>query len=491
MRRLIALLALVLLAGATVVSAPARADVGPKLYGKVASDGTLIAFWWLDIFGQYNGIQDGDFIQEDVLYVTTYAPTAGTGGNFTGSLNVTVYQYLERQVPVTYRVGNDTFTRMVTEQYDVSLVNLSIPVSRRAIVTVPITIPIEQSPHLAQVGYLDAIFRITHRTAPVIWPIGIVTRGGQLAFFLSSMILFGFVWSTGTGTAAAVHRRVRYWPRISRLGWTVGVMFLSGSTLFLLLYGWYEITGLDWWWWMVPLFVLSVLVMLNYLPTKAEPWFLVRFHGAPRDDELQFEGTRIVVAEDGQNGHILVHSRSVLKAVLRLFGGRTRVTFDEGPPAWYARNEKYEEGDLYVPKRLYILDPASPLEARFERLGWRPLFWKLKRPGIVDGECRVHLSGQYMRPVASWMAGYVALAVVAKEREDLRISAQKYKAQLHAGAITEHINDFEVLATELGITRGIVDRQTADERIEELKKARRPEPRATSVEKVEPAADSG
>lgn len=480
MKRVLALLVLAALAAPFLLAPGARADVGPKLFGKIAQDGTLVGLTWTDILGQYQGISDGDLIQENLLHVTVYAPNVKNA-----TITLTVTQFLERDVQVPYTVGNETFTRTVVQRYDVTGQNFSVVAPKDALATSDISLATETTPHEMEIGYLNAVWTLTHRTAPAVWPIGVITRGGQLAFFLSTLVLTSVVWGFGTATASAIHRKVRYWPKMDPLMWFTGVMTLGGAALVLIIYGWYEITGIDWWWWMVPTFILSVFVMLNYLPSRAEPWLLERIHGTPRNDELVTSIQRIVVAEDRVAGFVLVHSRSVRKAVLRLFGAKTKVEFDEGPPAWYMRNENYEDGALDIPRRKYLLDPATKPEITYERFGWKPWVWKLKRPGIINGTCKIPLSGQHMRPVAAYSAGLMALPVVARDREEWRLRATQFKAQLRAGALTEHIDDAEVLAAELGITEGVVTREVVDARIDELRASRNPEAKA-KVHKVEP-----
>jgi len=437
------------------------ADSGPQLFGQFASDGTIIALGYNDPLGTYHPYYDGMVVSDDSLLVSAYAP------NGQGSVLLTVAQFLTREVQVPVVLDNVTTTRTVTEVYNLTYMNQTVTAPYRGIATSSITLPTAATAYDLVITYLDVRFSLVHHTAPSPFPAGL----SQLAFYLFTLGLGTFLFLVGTAFAAGMKRRARYWPKMS--GSMIALTVVLGVVAFVALLGtvYAQLAFLPWWAWLLPFLPFDVLVMLQVLPDRAQRWLLLGVEGPEKDEDLGTPMWEWVIAEDREEGLILCHSRSWRKAFLRVLGVKTRVVFEgedvAGKP-WFGRNTRAEE-DPFDIRRVYLLDPGTKPVREDARLGWKPWLGKLKRPGFLAGEARVPLSGQHSLVVWSVWAGLVGIDMVAKDRDRLRRDNAKLTARVRAASVEEHLDDEEIILTELGVTEGIVARAAADAAFQEIR----------------------
>lgn len=443
-------------------SSAALAASGPQLIGQIAQDGTLIAVGYNDPLGTYHPYFDGSTVADNAVEVAVYAPNAQ------GSIPLTVEQFLTRTVQVPVVRGNLTTTETVTEAYDVAWMNQTVPAPTRALATSTINLPPASTPHDLIISYLNVHFVLVHHTAPPPFPAGM----SQLLFYLFTLLLGTFCFLAATGLAAGMKRRARYWPKLS--GAMIGLTLVLGIIAAVAMLGavYPELQFLPWWAWLVPFFPFDVIVMLQVLPDRAQRWLLVGVDSVEQAEDLGTPLWEWVIAEDRERGLILCHSRSWRKAFLRVLGIKTRVTFEgadtNGRP-WHGRNTRAQDDPLDI-RRVYWLDPGTAPVREDARLGWKPwLGGKLKRPGFLAGEARVPLSGQHSKAVFSVWSELIAVDVVARDRARLRLENARLKARLRAASIEEHLDDEEIVLTELGVTEGIVSRSEADQAIAEVR----------------------
>jgi hypothetical protein len=440
------------------------AAAGPRLFGQVARDGTLMDIGWSEgLLGAYTSFMEGGVLREDAIYVTIYAPNIVA--NETRVLNFTTYSM--RQVQVL--LANNT-TETVTQRYDIVTWEAGFNVEPRKVLSTLYPIPTAPEERWLTVRYWDIEFTIIHHTAPALWPLGELTRGGQLAYFLSVMLLASLTWGAGTATARAAIRRAKFFPPVSGAGW--GFLFLGSMFIFggVGLFYYYDIAGIEWWWWVVPFYLVSFVAMLGVLPHPTERWHLARFVSATKET-LDVELREHVVTGDRERGWLLIHSTSRWQFVLRLLGARTPVVWAPGPAPWSARNLLYEAPpDI---NRLYLLDPAAVPKIEYPRVGWKP--WspmgaQLHRPGILDGRAEVPLSGAYMQPVASAvLSQIIAVAAVAKDRDVLQLKVADLEARVEAGAVVQDRRQLDIILASTAVLTGRRKEEEAKAHIEAVK----------------------
>ena len=456
--RLPLVIALLLLSFA--VSGTASASSGPVMTGVVAGNGTLMAFWYQSpadqLTGSYTLIHPGDTVQTDTIQVSIYAPSAG------GNITMIVEQYQLVPTVVSVRSGNATMTQKELLPGNIVWDNQTLQAPYRAVATDTLQLPVSTGMSNIRLNYDGASMVFLHHTSPIVLPLPF-SGGGVLGVFLGALTLGSIVWMGGTGTAISVIRRAKYWPRLSNAQAMLVVFGGMAVFVFLIAPFFYSLGYLSWYWWIIPFYLVSVLIMLNLWPSRAYRWETLQIQGDASNTEMQVLRQELTVAKH-DNGWERIHPYSYRHAVGRIVGIHTPVQFDGNGPVWHMRTGDEETISQKSRKvsRIYLLPPLGDgIATKWSHMGWKGS-GRIKHPCIVSEKCEIPVSGQHMRPVASVLAGLIHVSAVSKDRETVRQRLLKFQAQLHAGAVKGENSDLALYTIEF-LERGInPDRRLGD-----------------------------
>ena len=435
-----------LLLSATVPGV-AAASSGPVMTGIVADNGTLMAFWYQSPAGQLTGsytiIHPGDTVQTDTIQVSIYAPDAG------GNITLSVEQYQLVPTAVFVHSGNATVVQKELLPGNIVWDNQTLQAPYRTVATDSLQLPVSSGISHVRLSYDGASIVFLHHTSPIVLPLPF-SGGGVLGVFLGALTLGSIVWMGGTGTAISIIRRAKYWPRLSSAQAMLIVFGGMAAFVFLVAPFFYSLGYLSWYWWIVPFYFVSVLIMLNLWPSRAYRWETLQIQGNESNTEMQVLHQEITVAKT-DDGWERIHPYSYRHAIARLFGIHTKLRFERSGPVWYMRTGDEETLSSHRSRkvsRIYLLPPMGDgMTVRWSHLGWKGT-GRIKRPGIIEGECIVPISGEQMRPVASVLAGLINVNAVSRDRETIRTRLLRFQAQLHAGAVKSDASDLEIYMEE-------------------------------------------
>ncbi len=447
MRKLNAMLILLPLVLTVAIPGVAVASSGPVMTGIVANDGTLLAFWYESPAGQLTGsytlINPGDTVQTDNIQVSLYSP--GGGGNIT----ISIEQYIMAPAIVAMKSGNVTLMQKELMPANIVWDNQSVAAPYRTVTTDTLRLPVSQGVSDVRMSYDGASLSFYHHTSPIVLPLPF-SGGGVLGVFLGALTLGSIVWMGGTANAVSIIRRVKFWPHLSNAQILLLIFLGMASFVFVAAPFFYSLGYLSWYWWLIPFYLIAVLVMLNVWPSRAYRWEMLQIQGNISNTEMETGRRELTVAKH-ESGWERIHPYSYRHAAGRLFGVHTMIRFDGQGPVWYMKTgdeETLSDSRSRKISRIYLLPPLSDgMSTQWSHIGWKGS-GRIKHPGIVERECVIPVSGQHMRPVASVLAGVINVSAVSKDRENIRQKLLKFQAQLSAGVVKEQDTDLAIWMEE-------------------------------------------
>ncbi|MCL5782524.1 MAG: hypothetical protein M1476_01270 [Candidatus Thermoplasmatota archaeon] len=424
-------------------------EASPVLFGKAASNGILIGFFYSPPLGNIIIVHRDTSVPVDQLQYAVYNPGPGT------SINLTIEQYSLAAQNLTIKSGNQTLTRVIFVQSNVQWDNQSILSPSKTIVQGNISLPLASSPLDVQISYAGAVFQFRHQTAPAALPL-ILTQGGELEIWLSAFLLGSFIWVLGAVTARKIIDRVKWWPKRSFSGWILILMaFGIGIGFFGATY-YYDLGYIPWYSWLIPLYYLSSSFMLGIFRPEISRWELMKIYGERKDEKVLTDVRAIYVSPDAEHGHIKIDLHSRKEAIARLFGRKIPVEFEPGVAPWYAENE-YWEDPVYDTRRTYFLHPLTEQG----RIGYSYL--EGSKPSVLrfipklpdtrrtsTKTYRIPLSGHYSKRIAEFLGQLFSAAKIGKQLEDAQWKIEELngriqtrhsefnRAQLAARAASSH-----------------------------------------------------
>lgn len=407
-------------------------ESSPVLFGKPALNGVLIGLYYQPPLGSIQIIHTNSLVPADRISYAIYNP-----GN-SKTLNITVEQYVLVPQTVTTKIDNTTTSKTVFFQSEEQYSNATVLAPSRTIVEGNISLPLAAKQMSMQISYDGAIFSFYHHSAPAALPT-IITQGGELAIWGTAFALGSLIWIFGAITARAIIDRVKYWPKRSVSGWLIIlIMFAFAIFLFISTY-YYDIGYIPWYAWLFPLYYIASAFMLGVFRPQIERWELLRIYGEKKDEKVLSDVRAIYVAPDSETGwqKISLHSRR--EAIKRLFGKKIPVTYNPGPPAWYAGNE-YWEDPIYDTKRTYFIDPSTPAssvgsshpEKQPQQQQTKPKFIPSRffRPRTHMKTYQIPLSGHYTKRIAEFLGQLLSAAKIGKALEDAQWKIEELGGKL-------------------------------------------------------------
>ena len=404
----------------------------PVLFGKAANNGDLLGLYYTDPLGQTIIVNTSTMVPLDSLDMVIYSPFTS------GPVNLTIYTFTYSQENLTLKgLNNSTVTRTITIQDVIQYDNQSLPATARQIQVSALALPSSPKIVNVEVAFDGAIFIFTHRTTPNSIPV-FLTQGGELGLVIVLFILSSLVWSFGALTSKMILKRARYWPKRSASSWVI-VFFILGIALYFFLGTYYYDLGyIQWYYFLLPVWILSVMVMLGWWDPNVERWALELTRKGNNEGKMSHTNENIYVAPHARYGFIKIDRDSRLDAIRRVLGIYTPVKFYDGPPPWSLDNEKWED-PIWDTKRTYYLDPKRGEAHTLKKEAWR--FWLFSHH---VSEFHIPLSGQYMKKVAEFWGELTSVIELAKENEelfdenvDLRIKVENAKARVSLEKLIE------------------------------------------------------
>lgn len=431
----------------------ATPESSPQLVGTVTHNGMLVVFWYNNQIGLSNFIQQGQEYRYDHLSVSIYNPTKQA------SLNFTIEQFNQVANTTYYTVGNQTFSKTVYLDENVTWDNQTVAVGYRQISQANLSLPYTSRNMQVSINADGAIIQFNHFSIPPANRVPFSNSPVTMLIFL--IVIIGFVYVSTTGAAAGFIKRAKYWPRLSGLAW-FAIFFLLGVTVLAVYYEFfYAIPSMPWYTFLLPAAFMFFLINLNIWPQQHKVWSLTsyprtaskkqksvpvwnrRIRAVPDSTDYQFEEFRY-------SGFIKVNPYSRLAAIARLFGRKIPIVFPRGeePSSLGTEDIDPDEGD----NRQYILKPntrAKAIKAVVDIEDPDPVPKRkriLKRKGKDQDpepkKTKTRKMKVYFIPVSQWhtidIADFLAQMTTVSEAstalEQERLENVKLKAQNVTGA---------------------------------------------------------
>ena len=408
----------------------------PVLFGKAANNGDLLGLYYTDPLGQTIIVNTSTMVPLDSLDMVIYSPFTS------GPVNLTIYTFTYSQENLTLKgLNNSTVTRTITIQDVIQYDNQSLPATARQIQVSTLALPSSPKIVNVEVAFDGAIFIFTHRTTPNSIPV-FLTQGGELGLVIVLFILSSLVWSLGALTSKMILKRARYWPKRSASSWVI-VFFILGIALYFFLGTYYYDLGyIQWYYFLLPVWFLSVMVMLGWWDPNVERWELMLIKGT-KHEKVYEDIEKIYAAPHVRHKWIKIDRDSRIEAVKRVLGIYTPIVFYDGPPPWYMENEEWED-PIWDTKRVYLLDPKKGAAHTLKKETWR--FWILSRH---VSEFHIPLSGHYSRDAAEFLGEMTAVFEISEENEGLRVENRNYRIKYETGKLKVGYEELNALTKQL------------------------------------------
>jgi hypothetical protein len=428
-------------------------DDRPRLFGKVATDKTLIGIEANRPLVGWEPLEFNPRVIENRLRVTVYAPLLEGQGEIV--LRLEWWREVERPVG-----PNGTTVKVIEDRrFD----NVSVRASSKGPVTSIVAIPSSPEESFLRISYLDVYWVVKHKTLRSLLPFEQVYADLQL-FALTVMLVTGMVAGACVVAARGIIRRVKYVPPLDPAELVIvlaGVLLLFMAVL---LVAFEVIATSDWWWWEIPFALVFLTLVSHYVAPQAERWLFVQVRPKEaNNDRIVGRTWTPYIARDPDNPdgsfyYIDEHSR--MEVLYRLLGLRSRITFPPGPK-FYVEDENGNFRRIYfltsdeTPtfgrsrlglKRSRLHRDGPPLAVAVAGLlatAWSP--WSLLvaiggivayfagRLRVVRTECHVPLAGMHGEDLAKAQADLAKLEDVAKRKSRLELEKVELEAKLAAG----------------------------------------------------------
>ena len=408
----------------------------PVLFGKAANNGDLLGLYYTDPLGQTIIVNTSTMVPVNSLDIVIYSPFDS------GSVNLSVYTFTYAQENLTLRgANNSTITRVITVQDIIQYDNQSLPATARQIQVSLLGLPSSSKIVNVEVSFDGAVFTFTHRTSPNSVPV-FLTQGGELGLVIILFILASLVWSLGALTSKMILKRARYWPKRSTSSWVI-VFFVIGIVLYFFLGSYYYDLGyIQWYYFLVPVWFLSVMVMLGWWDPTIERWELMLTKGS-KHEKIYGGIEKVYAAPHVKYEWIEISRDSRLEAIKRVLGFYSPIVFYDGPPPWFLENPEWED-PIWDTKRMYFLDPRKGPAHTIRKETWH--FW------IFSGhrsEFHIPLSGHYSKSAAEFLAEMTAIFEISEENEGLRIENRNFKIKYETGKLKVGYEELNALTKAL------------------------------------------
>ena len=342
---------------------------------------------------------------------------------------------------------------------DPTWTNISISAPQRQITSLQFSAPFTQSAENMTMEIQGTGYQFQEQS--IASPLFPFYDSGELGFFAFITITTGITILLAFGAALTMLRRSRYFPPVQGIKLLFITMSLTGVLAAEIMQNYYAVITTQWFYWEVPIFILSLLIFLSYIPPHVKRGILLRFLADHNQGEAYTEILSILTAEstntyapEGYRSASMQYldKRSYLDFLKRLAGIKTEILFADGllpdqiaPPR---KNRITRYDTVRILKRLtnrkrevtdydygYLLTNAH--EIRIEKLQVSESRFK-KRFMIIP------LSGHHSSYIEDFLAGIEDSELKGEKVHNYKALNAKLRAQLMSGT---YLNDQSIIDT--------------------------------------------
>ena len=409
---LLILVSLLLLMPVSSAANPQTPDSTVAISGHVLPNGDLALFYYSSPSG-ITVVHSNTVIPTNNITLDLYSLKAQ-------NLSISVAQFSGYYIHnVTTRINNNTtlttpVKSMVNPVYD----NETITTQSRQLEQFGINLPTTNTVKNVSITIDNSTYLMEHRTSPNIIP-KYFTGLGQLGIALGYLFMGVVIFFLGTLSAAMLLRRMKYWPAFGKMGWFVILFFLLIAMGMLVLTDYYQLAYIQWYYWLIPFYIFSLLAMLELWPQSWEKWFIF-VTGNGEETEWDAEFPKIAKIHGGyeyiRNGRV-----EALKRIYR----HIPVSFNIPPPVEGIPLTKNDEkiSQFFIAKdEPYLEYEAPPEEEKKHRLRLH------RKPRIIS--YKIPLTMHHTKPLAEFLGELRAVIQFATENEQLSDENLQMKLQI-------------------------------------------------------------
>lgn len=420
---------------------------------------------------QPNNNIPGNFIQgqttsNGTLYIVSYNTPTG-------------YQYPEpfqsihanSFVIITYNPNKQTTTQIIIKSIQGSgnktvtrYENTTITMNNRQVQAFTVQLPqLTGKQEISMTLQNSTTIYYVQTYTPIQFPFG-NNPLGLLALVGIIMLLFSAI---NAGASAWIINKAKHFPKLTIRGWLL-ILFITGIIIYTIITNYYyDLTGQDWMEWLIPLYIINLISILNAYPNKDQEELLIHIHETQDKDlrtglfilhtaPLTEEEKRNYAHIPNLNGKEYIDPSSYKDFFLRLVGKRIPINMDS-PEEYDKINNPTRQGIKKL-SRWTMKDRTSKNHPFAEAYLLSP---KQPAPEIIkiakDKETKtrkatylqLHLDGKHMQEAEFFLANYITASESGKEIHRLSKALAQTKAELNTKAyqfqqeIIEHIFETE------------------------------------------------
>ncbi len=409
---LLILVSLLLLMPVSSASTPETPDSTVTIQGHVLPNGDLALFYYSSPSG-ITVIHSNTVIPTNNITLDLYSLKAQ-------NLTVSVAQFSGYYVHnVTTRVSNNTtITTPVKSMLNPVYDNETITTQYRQLEQFGINLPTTNTDMNVSITIDNSSYLMQHKTSPNIIP-KYFTGLGQLGIALGYLFMGVVIFFLGTLSAAMLLRRMKYWPAFGKMGWFVILFFLLIAMGMLVLTDYYQLAYIQWYYWLIPFYIFSLLAMLELWPQSWEKWFIfVTGNGEETEWDAEFPKVSKI-----HGGYEYIRNGRV-EALKRIYH-HIPVSFNIPPPVEGIPLTKNDEkiSQFFIAKDEPFLEYESlPEDEKKHRLRIP------RRKKIIS--YKIPLTMHHTKPLAEFLGELRAVIQFASENEQLSDENLQMKLQI-------------------------------------------------------------
>ena len=349
------------------------------------------------------------------------------------SINGSQFQGYELVNVTQHFSGNQTLKVLEKVPVDPHFFNQSVQVQTRAFQEFTLQIPSSSDQQNVQLKIDNTSMTFFHATSPDLIP-SYITGMGQLGVYLFYLGMGIVIFFMGSGTAAYIIKRMRYWPSIGKTGWFFIIFLMICTIAALYMFEYYQLAYLSWYDWLFPLYLMATLAMMDLWPQSWERYFILVVGGADPNDQ-SWDALFPRITKNPEDGTIEYLRPGRLEAITRIWR-HIPVEFQDGKaqPIELSPNEEKIQ-NLYIANR-----PPELRYSKTERKGKRVHKTLRSRPETYH----IDLSSHSQKEVGAFISELKTVSEFSNENDSLRKENRDYKIILESGKVrygAEEINE--------------------------------------------------
>lgn len=302
----------------------AESPDGLQFVGKVLPNGDVAVLYYAGPTGTII-IHSNTLVPVNQIYLEIYSVNAGNltiqGKQFTNCATENLTQKF---------ADNQTLTTHIKVPENPSDFNQTMTLQARSFQETSLVLPTSNGQQTVQLTMDNVTFTFLHKTSPDILPT-LITGLGTLGIAIGFLVFGIVIFFAGTITAAFLIGKMKYWPPLGKMGWMLFLIFLV-----IIIAGWisvdyYQVAAIGWYVWIVPLYLLATLAMMDLWPNKVSRWYYVLIDTKQKKPTGDIQDID-VSGYEGEWEYCDRHSR--IDAIMRLLGKHYLINFPQEDPQY-------------------------------------------------------------------------------------------------------------------------------------------------------------